>query len=408
MATRSRISHYDNPYLAVEWHRDPPTGTTCEPIRLLTADDAMAEGWLYRRGGEDTVVVIAHPRANFSRHYAVPGLVERGIAVLCMNTRWLGNDSTLIHEIVLIDVAAAITTARQRFGRVLLLGNSGGASLFTFYQQQATTPPGGRLTETAAGDPFDLNRLDLPAADAVAYLAAHLGEGSYLLHAIDPSVIDESDPCSCDGALDMYNPDNGFVEPPSESRYDASFLAGYRSAQRARVARIDAYARQLVERRQQARRGRSATHDVADRRQSIATEFLVIYRTDADPRFTDLSLDPSQRTVGSLWGVRPDWTNYGAVGFARVLAPEAWLSTWSGLSSRADITLTGSGVTAPSLVVSYSRDHGIFPTDATRLVESLGTNDVLRADFDADHYGFPVERGREPAVAAVAEWARHA
>jgi len=40
-------------------------------------------------------------------------------------------------------------------------------------------------------------------------------------------------------------------------------------------------------------------------------------------------------------GTRPDWINYGAVGFGRVVSPEAWLSTWSGLSSRAEIPTTG-------------------------------------------------------------------
>ena len=55
----------------------------------------------------------------------------------------------------------------------------------------------------------------------------------------------------------------------------------------------------------------------------------------------DLSIDPSKRGYGSLWGVRPDWINYGAVGFGRMVAPEAWLSTWSALASRAEISETG-------------------------------------------------------------------
>ncbi len=48
-------------------------------------------------------------------------------------------------------------------------------------------------------------------------------------------------------------------------------------------------------------------------------------------------LDPSDRAYGSLWGTRPDWINYGAVGFGRVVSPEAWLSTWSALSSNATV-----------------------------------------------------------------------
>jgi hypothetical protein len=279
-------------------------------------------------------------------------VVDAGYAVLCLNTRWLNNDSTLLHEVVLLDLAAGVAALRARYDRVVLCGNSGGGSLLTFYVQQSCTT-GARLKDTATGDPFDLDRFDLPAADAMVYLAAHVGEGFYLLHAIDASVTDEDDPVSCDPALDLYDPANGFVEPPGETRYETEFVERYRGAQRARVERLDAVARERVEQRREARARWDQSGSVADRRHSIATDFLTVYRTDADPRFVDLSLDPSRRTVGSLWGVRPDWINYGAVGFGRTVSPEAWLSTWSGLSSRASIARTGRGMTLPALVVSY-------------------------------------------------------
>jgi hypothetical protein len=402
----TRIGHYDNPYLVAEWHREPPSGTGCEPLILETADRAVAHGWLYARGGERTAVLVMHPRANFSHHYAVPGLVEAGCAVLCVNSRWLNNDSTLLHEVVLLDVAAAMTALRERYDRVVLLGNSGGGSLLTFYAQQAHAPNGDRLTDTAAGDAFDLNRFELPPADAMAYLAAHTGEGHYLLHAIDASVTDERDPLSCDAALDPYDPDNGFVEPPGPTRYEPEFLDRYRAAQRARVERLDGVARERVGRRRAARERWSSTRAVADRRASIVTEFLTVYRTDADPRAVDLTLDSSARAYGSLWGTRPDWINYGAVGFGRVVSPEAWLSTWSGLSSRASIEHTGKGMTLPALVVAYTGDQGIFPSDTELIAASLGSTTVDRAEVDADHYGFPAETGRDAAVGIVAEWVR--
>jgi hypothetical protein len=400
----TRIGHYDNPYLVAEWHRDPPRGTACTPLILETEDRAVAQGWLYSRGGESTVVVLMHPRANFSHHYLTPGLLEAGVAVLNVNSRWLNNDATLVHEQVLLDVAAALTEARRRFDRIVLVGNSGGASLFTFYLHQALAPDGERLTDTAAGDPFDLNRFTLPTADAMVYLAGHPGEGHYLLHAIDPSVIDEGDPVSCDPTLDLYDPANGFVEPPEQPRYSREFLSRYRMAQHDRVARIDAMARALVERRRDARRRWATTRDVADRRRSIATDFLRVYRTDADPRCVDLSIDPSDRSYGSLWGTRPDWINYGAVGFGRVVSPEAWLSTWSGLSSRAEIEATGGRMTLPSLLVSYTGDACVFPSDDELIASSLATNRLDRATVAADHYGFPVKAGREVATRIVADW----
>jgi hypothetical protein len=400
----SRLGRYENPWLVAEWHREPPPGTQCTPLQLLTQDRAVAHGWLYARGGERTLVCLMHPRANFSRHYLVPGLLEAGFAVLCVNSRWLGNDSTLIHEVVLLDVAAALRAVRPRYERVVLAGNSGGGSLFTFYLSQALAPAGARLTDTAAGDPFDLNRFELPAADAMIYLAAHAGEGHYLLHAIDPSVTDERDPVSCDPAFDLYDPANGFAEPPQESRYAPAFLTAYRAAQRARVERIDAEARQRVARRRSARTRWQATGSVEDRRRSIATDFLLVYRTDADPRCVDLSLDPSARSYGSLWGVRPDAINYGAVGFGRVVSPEAWLSTWSGLSSRAEIEKAGARMTLPCLLVAYEGDNGIFPSDQELIARSLGTRALERVSVPGDHYGFPAASGREAAAAAIADW----
>ncbi len=71
-----RIGRYDNPYAVGEWHREPPAGTTCEPLTLETPDRGIAHGWLYVRCGEDPVVCLMHPRANFSRHDTVPGLVD--------------------------------------------------------------------------------------------------------------------------------------------------------------------------------------------------------------------------------------------------------------------------------------------------------------------------------------------
>jgi len=404
--SRPRIGHYDNPYAVAVWHREPPAGTACTPLVLPTADRALAQGWLYARGGEDTVVCLMHPRADFSRHYLVPGLVEAGFAVLCANSRWLGNDATLVHEAVLLDVAAVVAAARERYERVVLCGNSGGGSLFTFYLEQAGAAPEARLADTAAGDPCLLPRAELPPADGMIYLAAHPGEGHYLLRAIDPSVRDDDDPLSCDAALDPYDPANGFAEPPQESRYAPEFLRAYRAAQRARVERLDARARERVAHRRAARERWSESRRTQDRRASLATDFLLVYRTDADPRCVDLSIDPSTRRYGSLWGVRPDWINYGAVGFGRVVSPEAWLSTWSGLSSRAEIARTGAGMTLPALLVAYTGDNCIFPSDTEAIAGALATRDLARVELDADHYGFPAEAGRDPATTAIAEWLR--
>jgi len=73
--------------------------------------------------------------------------------------------------------------------RVVFLGNSGGGALYTFYQSQAATAPPGRLTDTAAGDPYDLNGFELHEGDGIVQLATHLGQGKLMLSIIDPSVV---------------------------------------------------------------------------------------------------------------------------------------------------------------------------------------------------------------------------
>jgi hypothetical protein len=401
----TRIGRYENPYRVATWDRDPPRGTVCEPLLLDTQDRALASAWHYARGTESMVAVLMHPRADFSHHYVTPGLLDAGIAVLNVNSRWLNNDATLIHEQVLLDVAAGIAAVRDRYERVVLIGNSGGASLFTFYVHQAQAPEGGRLTHTAAGDGFDLNRFDLPGADAMVYLAGHAGEGHYLLHAIDPSVVDEADPVACDPELDLYDTRNGFVEPPAEPRYATAFLDRYRAAQRARVERIDTRARELVSARRAARASwTGGTGTTADRRGAIATTFMTVYRTDADPRAVDRTLDPSGRDYGSIWGRRPDWINYGAVGFGRVVSPEAWLSTWSGLTSQAEISTTGARMTLPALQIAYSADNCIYPSDDELIAGSLATEQLERVTVPGDHYGFPAAAGRDAATGVVADW----
>ena len=93
----------------------------------------------------------------------------------------------------------------------------------------------------------------MPLADGVIFLAPHPGQGRLLLACIDPSVADEQDPMSVVPQLDPFSPANGFAEPPASSAYTEEFLGRYRAAQRDRVARIDAVARQHLARTGEAR-----------------------------------------------------------------------------------------------------------------------------------------------------------
>lgn len=225
----------------------------------------------------------------------------------------------------------------------------------------------------------------MPAPSGLVLLAPHAGQGDLLLHCIDPSVTDEDDPDSVDPALDLYDPANGFAPPPEPSAYSVEFLARYRKAQAARVARIDEEAHRLV-----AERRRAAT-------------YVVVHRTDADPRTVDLSLDPSDRDYGSIFGVRPDVTNRGAVGFGRISTPEAWLSTWSAHATRAAIRLTAPEIRRPVLVMGYTADNTVFPSDLAAIAGAFTASRVARADVEGDHYGLAPDHRSRPGGKTVAD-----
>ena len=129
--------------------RGIPAGTSCIAVPLETADGASCSGFLYWRGSPKTVVCLMHPREFLVTHYLIPAIVEAGCAAWTQTSRSVGNDLRLEHEIALFDVAAGLNHLRSAgFERIVLLGNSGGASLFAFYNHQASLPADQRIART--------------------------------------------------------------------------------------------------------------------------------------------------------------------------------------------------------------------------------------------------------------------
>ena len=386
-----------------------PTATVTSVHELTTADGATVRGVLATVPGARTVVVIMHPRQDVTHHPLVPHLLAAGAAVWTQHTRSVNNDLTLVHEQALLDVAAGLGFLRERgFAAIVPLGHSGGGTLFAFYLEQAALPPAERIATTPGGRPTRLADAELPGVDGVVFLAPHPGQGRLLLGCIDASVADERDPLAVVPALDPFDPANGFAEPPASSSYAPEFLERYRAAQRDRVARIDAHARELLARTAEARAAHRRTGAAGDRRRALAPRILTVYRTDADPRTVDLSLDPSDRPYGSLFGARPDLINYGQVGFGRLTTPEAWLSTWSGLSSNADFVRCAGGVAVPTLFVELTGDQAAFPSDSRAMVGALGAEDLTHATVRGTHFGGAVMRGEptgnERAAERIGRW----
>jgi hypothetical protein len=135
---------------------------------------------------------------------------------------------------------------------------------------------------------------------------------------------------------------------------------------------------------------------------------LTVYRTDADLRSVDLSLDPNDRHYGSLFGRRPDLTNYGLVGFGRLTTPAAWLSTWSATSTNADFLRCAPGVTASTLFIELTGDQACFPADARAMYAAVGADDKTYARVRGTHFGGAITRGEpsgaQMAAVEIAEW----
>lgn len=386
-----------------------PDGVRTSLTAVSTADGATAPAVFYEVPGATTAVVLMHPRQDLSRHYLISLMLEAGASVWVQGVRSVNNDLNLLHEEALLDAAAGFQRLRDRgIEHIVAAGPSGGSTLFAFYIQQASRAAGDRLARAPGGKPVPLGDAEMPLPDGVAFVAPHPGQGELLLGLIDPAVASESRPLSTVPELDLYSPANGFRPAPESSSYREEFLTAYRAAQRARVARIDAHARELIADRRAAKQRFEKTGADADRRASLITEVITVHRTDADPRCVDLSLDPSDRPYGSIHGRRPDLINFGITGFGRLSTADAWLSTWSGLSSNANFVRCAPEVTIPTLFVEYTGDQATFPSVARAMYAALGAGDKTYEKVPGTHFGGPIAEGAKPggayAGAAVAAW----
>lgn len=384
------------------------------PYALTTQDGQRTLGFLFTTSGkEKTVVSLMHPREMAITHYLVPSVLDAGCACWVQGPRSIGSDLRLEHEIALLDVAAGMTHLRDLgYQRIVLLGNSGGAGLYAFYNQQSHASPEQRIARTPGGRPTNLAEAQMPTVDGMILVSPHPGQGKLLMSGIDPSVVDENDPMQIDASLDPFSAANGFDVTTGRGHFEPGFVERYRMAQEVRVARIDQRARALLEAKQEAKqRIKAGSGTEVDRRVAAHAPIFQVWRTDADLRSWDISLDPSDRKIGSLWGKDPFVSNWGSVGFGRVVTPESWLSTWSGLSSNAALEKTLDALHQPTLLLEYTGDQCTFPADIQAIYQQIPSARKQHLRVRGNHHGMALSRDEEPgqrvAGRHIAGWLRN-
>jgi len=328
------------------------------------------EGQLLRPRGRPskTVLIMMHPATTLQLLPVPIALAESGIHVICGAGRYAKFDAPLIMEKVARDMGAYVDHARNVLGyeKVILMGWSGGASLSLFYQSQAENPT---ITDTPAGDPYDLTEAGLQPVDGVMMVAAHASRARTLSEWLDPSVIDETNPDKRDPELDIYN-HKGAPRPP----YTADFIAHFRAAQLARMRRISAFAREELDR---LKRAGGLEYERA----------FVVHRTMADLRWLDPAVDPNDRTPGICFIGQPEAANVNPAGLARYSSLRSWLSQWSVDDSRCDAVVGAAGISVPLIVIENSADDGAPASHPKMVYEAAAQTDrEMHVIKGATHY----------------------
>ena len=313
-----------------------------------------------------TLLIYMHPASTLQLLPMPRAMAERGVHVLCAGSRYARNDTALIMENVVVDLAAYVRHAREVWGyeKIVMAGWSGGGSLALFYQSQAENPT---VTHTPAGDACSIMAANLLPADGFIFQAAHLSRAVVLTDWIDPSVLDENDPDQRDPELDLYHPDN---QPP----YCAAFLTRYRAAQLARLRKRTAWVKETLA--------------LLRSRGGLEMERgFVTHRTMAEPRFLDASIDPNDRPIGTCFMGHPETVNTGPVGSARFSTLRSWLSQWSPDDTNAHGEKSAAHISVPMLAIEHSADDAVPQPHTRRIFDACASADKTMVCLKgANHY----------------------
>jgi pimeloyl-ACP methyl ester carboxylesterase len=271
------------------------------------------------------------------------------------------------------------------YERVVLVGNSGGASIVPYYQAQAQAP----LATTPAGGGPDLSTAGLRPVDAVVLLNAHPSRARLSTEWLDPAITDELRPFDRDPELDMYRPDRTVPFP-------AEFVARYRAAQVDRNHRISDWCSDRLDWLANSGEAPPGLEDLA----------FVVQGTGADLRFLDATIDPSDRQIGvTLWGP-PQVANYMPAGISRLSSCRSWLNQWSLEHTNGDSFRWLPRITSPLLVVLGTADPTVLPNMAQQMYDAATSAERRDLHYvkDATHYFENQPELLAEALDVIATW----
>ena len=333
-----------------------------------------------------TLLVFMHPATTLQLLPMPRALAAEGLHVLCAASRYVKNDTPLIMEKVALDLGAYIRHAKEVWGyeKIILCGWSGGGSLALFYQSQAQNPT---VTATPAGDAVDIKGAKLIPADAMTFQAAHVSRAEMLAECIDPSVKNELDPDDRIAEFDIYNPKN-----PNQPPYSADFIRAYRAAQLARMRKITATVREMLEK-------------LKKRGGGEMERGFITHRTIADPRFMDPAIDPNDRKPRWCWVGNPETANTGPVGLARFSMLRSWLSQWSVDDTRAHGVKSAAHITVPFLTIENSADDAVPQPHTGMVYKAAASKDkTMKVIKRATHYYLGQPEQMKEALTITTGW----
>ncbi|MBN9084106.1 MAG: alpha/beta hydrolase [Rhizobiales bacterium 62-17] len=382
----------------IEWDRVPVVISFAETVRMVetygfvgSQGITVLEGQrlVPRNRPSDTVFLFMHPATTLNLLPMPTALADSGLHVMCCGSRYAKNDSALIMEKVVYDLGQYVRHAREVLGyrKVVLVGWSGGGSLSLFYQAQAEAPT---ITQTPAGDPYDLTTANLQPADGVIFIAAHLSRAETLTEWLDPSLRNELDPDDRDIELDIYN-----AQCPVQPPYSVDFVKKFRAAQVARNRRITANVQTMLEKLKKKNDGEMERG-------------FVVHRTNCDVRWLDPAVDPNGRKPGWCFLGDPRIANSAPAGIARYTSLRSWLSQWSIDNTNARGVVNAARITkTPVLQIVNEADDAVPATHNPAIRAALATPDKEYVEIKgATHYflGQPTELAQ--CIGAVADWSR--